>query len=575
MSEDKTIILSELYPITLWIQKGDSPQQEYRFTKNFSIGRQDTNDIQLFNRSVGRRHLTVIFENREWWVQDSNSVNGTFLDGQRISREKLPEEGLLELGQDGPAIRFSIQSFDQATQKFAPSGTPSSRAPVGQRESSYSEDLQPSEPDSPQTSPPAHTNQEKDDSWIHPGPSEAWQQPSQEGEHGKPPLSAPSQEPFVPSTQPEEHESGTQFFVRLLTGKESDQDESKMGSHTLAIKHAHDQIRKQLTRWYWKLLAVVVGIGVGLGVVILFQNEQIKKLQREATESFYDMKTVELQLAELQDLVLDRLSKSEIQDILTRVDGLKETLAQREEKYEDSLKDIGIYSKDMLPEDRAILRMARRFGESEVGMPEEFMVKVKEYIKKWQSTGRLRNSVNRAIEHGYHQKIMAAMEKHRMPPQFFYLGLQESGFNVKAVGPPTRFGIAKGPWQFLPSTGKEYGLKPGPLVDKKEYDPRDERHNFEKATVAAAKFLRFIYRTEAQASGLLVMASYNWGPTKVNNKIRQLPKNPKDRNFWKLMKKFGVPKQTEDYVFYIFSAAVIGENPEMFGFSFPNPLAKG
>ena len=58
-----------------------------------------------------------------------------------------------------------------------------------------------------------------------------------------------------------------------------------------------------------------------------------------------------------------------------------------------------------------------------------------------------------------------------LPPQFFYLPLQESGFNVKAVGPKTRYGIAKGIWQFIPPTAVFYGLKTGPLQDLRRYEP--------------------------------------------------------------------------------------------------------
>ena len=226
----------------------------------------------------------------------------------------------------------------------------------------------------------------------------------------------------------------------------------------------------------------------------------------------------------------------------------------------------------MSEEDRAILRMARLFGECEIGMPSDFTKKVKSYIQKWKTTNRLTNSIQRAQSKGYGSKIRKIMLGHHLPPQFFYLGLQESNFNIKAVGPPTRFGIAKGPWQFIPSTASDYGLQNGPLVAYEKYDPRDERHNFEKATQAAAKYLKHIYTTEAQASGLLVMASYNWGQTRVRKLIRQLPENPRDRNFWELLKRFKIPRETYDYVFYIFSAAVIGENPALFGFSFPNPL---
>lgn len=106
-------------------------------------------------------------------------------------------------------------------------------------------------------------------------------------------------------------------------------------------------------------------------------------------------------------------------------------------------------------------------------------------------------------------------------------------------------------------------------------DPQDERHDFEKSTRAAASYLRDIYTTDAQASGLLVMASYNWGERRVIKLIQTLPEDPRERNFWKLITTYRdkIPDETYNYVFYIFTAAVIGENPRLFGFDFDNPLA--
>ena len=54
-----------------------------------------------------------------------------------------------------------------------------------------------------------------------------------------------------------------------------------------------------------------------------------------------------------------------------------------------------------------------------------------------------------------------------------------------------------------------------------------------------------------------------------------MPPNPRERNFWKLLERYRerVPKETYDYVLSIVSAAVIGENPRLFGFNFDNPLA--
>src|SRR4029079_10563047 len=83
------------------------------------------------------------------------------------------------------------------------------------------------------------------------------------------------------------------------------------------------------------------------------------------------------------------------------------------------------------------------------------------------------------------------------------------------------------------------------------------------------------YSTDAQASGLLVMASYNWGENRVVKLLRTMPANPRERNFWKVLEphRDQVPKETYDYVLNIVAAAVIGENPRLFGFAIDPPLA--
>jgi hypothetical protein len=131
-------------------------------------------------------------------------------------------------------------------------------------------------------------------------------------------------------------------------------------------------------------------------------------------------------------------------------------------------------------------------------------------------------------------------------------------------------------WQFVPQTAVKYGLRVGPLADLRRPDPGDERDQPKKATRAAARYLKDLYSTDAQASGILVMACYNWGENQVLPLVRSMPLNPRDRNFWRLLAhhRDQIPRETYDYVFYIVSAAVIGENPRQFGFDFDNPLAQ-
>ena len=154
------------------------------------------------------------------------------------------------------------------------------------------------------------------------------------------------------------------------------------------------------------------------------------------------------------------------------------------------------------------------------------------------------------------------------------MALNETGFNTDACSPLTKFGYAKGMWQFIPITARIYDLELGPLAHLPEYDPQDERHDFRKSTQAAARYIRHIYETDAQASGLLVLACYNLGEQRIIRLLKKMPKNPRDRNFWRLMEEYGdqIPRDTYVYVFRIFSAAVIGENPRYFGIDLDNPL---
>jgi hypothetical protein len=121
-------------------------------------------------------------------------------------------------------------------------------------------------------------------------------------------------------------------------------------------------------------------------------------------------------------------------------------------------------------------------------------------------------------------------------------------------------------WQFISLTGNRYGLRIGPLYDQAVYDPQDDRFDWEKATSAAAKYIKDLHATDAQASGLLAMASYNWGEHNIRNIIVSMPESPEERNFWRLLAYKKIPVETYDYVLSIFSAAVICENPRLFGF---------
>lgn len=341
------------------------------------------------------------------------------------------------------------------------------------------------------------------------------------------------------------------------------------GHHTMMIRRAFRQTKRRQRRVYMMLIAVFVVLLISVAGLALFQKLQLEKTRELAKETFYEMKELELHIADLESSIEREASAA----VRQQIEESKRLLAGMRERYDAFVKEIQASRIVKLnSEDEIILHMARVFGETELDLPDDFVAEVKRYIRKWQATPRLARAIRRLNENGYAPEIIRELRAQDLPPQFLYLALQESGFRHEAVGPRTRYGHAKGMWQFIPDTAKRYGLTPGPLQHLGRYDPNDERHDVAKATAAAARYLKDIYRTDAQASGLLVMASYNWGEGNIIKRVRKLPENPKDRNFWTLLRDHRIPDETYHYVFYIFSAAVIGENPSLFGFEFENPL---
>jgi hypothetical protein len=342
------------------------------------------------------------------------------------------------------------------------------------------------------------------------------------------------------------------------------------GERTMYIRQAFAQVQTKQKRKYGGIVAVLAVVLIGAAGYAYYEHQQVSKQRALAENIFYSMKSLDVDIANLQRVVLnssDQVAKTQIQKFNNQ-------RGQLEKNYDQFLSQLKTYNQKLTPQEQLILRIARVFGECELNMPPEFVTEVKSYIQKWQSSGRFARDIKTARENGYTKRIMQEMLAENLPPQFFYLALQESDFQPFISGPPTRKGIAKGMWQFIPQTAIKYGLHVGPLVDFGRPDPGDDRHHWDRETIAAGKYLKELYSTDAQASGLLVMACYNWGEDYVLPLVRSMPENPRERNFWKLLANYKskVPQQTYDYVFYISSAAVIGENPRLFGFDFDNPL---
>jgi membrane-bound lytic murein transglycosylase D len=376
-------------------------------------------------------------------------------------------------------------------------------------------------------------------------------------------------EPVSPGLQPAGSDTMLARYMDRYFGKT--RADEPVGQHTMFLRQAYAKVQKKQKRNFAWIVAALLACLIGAGGYALYEHQQLKKQRAIAEALFYQMKAIDVDIAKLERMVNDSNSQRAAEVMRAEEDRRR----QMEKNYNQFLDSLHFYDSKMTEQQRLIIRVARIFGECELNMPPDFVSEVEKYIGYWKSSKRFENAVRTANAQGYTPTIAKDFLAQGLPPQFFYLAMQESDFDPYISGPMTRKGIAKGMWQFIPETGVKYGLKMGPLVEFRRPDPADDRHHWDRATLAATKYISDLYGTDAQASGLLVMACYNWGENQVLPLVRSMPENPRERNFWQLLAKHKdqIPKETYDYVFYIVSAAAIGENPRLFGFDFDNPLA--
>ena len=141
------------------------------------------------------------------------------------------------------------------------------------------------------------------------------------------------------------------------------------------------------------------------------------------------------------------------------------------------------------------------------------------------------------------------LEQYGLPRDLFYVAMVESGFDTSAR---SRVG-AGGVWQFMPGAARAYGVEIGYWVDGRR-DP-------ERSVDAAARYLKDLY--VRFGSWPLVLAAYNAGYGAVLKSITRYNTN----DFWELCRhEAGLPWESSIYVPKIMAAAIVGHNPEAFGF---------
>lgn len=181
-------------------------------------------------------------------------------------------------------------------------------------------------------------------------------------------------------------------------------------------------------------------------------------------------------------------------------------------------------------------------------IPTEINPQVEKWINYFQGRGRPHMERYLARSTRYEALMKKVLRDNGLPDDLFYIALIESGFNSQAFS----HAAAVGYWQFIRGTGKRFGLEINKLVD--------ERRDPVLATQAAADYFKGLY--SVFGSWYLAMASYNVGENRVKREVA----NHRTRDFWELVRKKRLPRETMNYVPKYIAAKMIAQEPAKYGF---------
>jgi membrane-bound lytic murein transglycosylase D len=198
--------------------------------------------------------------------------------------------------------------------------------------------------------------------------------------------------------------------------------------------------------------------------------------------------------------------------------------------------------------------MGVRLQNKNFDLPVVYNKEVAQWVNYFTSVGRRHFNIYLERKAKMAPVILPRLRAAGLPEDLIYLAMIESGFSTAAHS----HAGAVGPWQFIRSTGRLFGLQSDWW--------KDERRDPIKSTEAAIEYLGRLHNEFGD--WYLACAAYNSGEGKIRRAISRLG----TRDFWEIASnRRALMRETKDYVPKMLAAAIIGKNAEQFGFELHQP----
>ena len=292
-------------------------------------------------------------------------------------------------------------------------------------------------------------------------------------------------------------------------------------------------------------------------------NQKLQKYYLELVERIYREEVPVLQMQQQQQPVAPVIA----QDAATAKTDKVEQVAKLQEpkQVQIGFRQQGFDPSPLDPLSKLILNdTEKKVSDSEIAELEQaknaldfnFTINplIQQYINYYQGRGRSTMEAGLRRSGRFMKIARDTFRQMGVPEDITWLGQVESAWSPKARS----WAAASGLWQFVPSSGAQYGLRQTAWVD--------ERNGIEKPTAASARYLKDLSK-RYNGDWLLAMAAYNTGALNVDRAISRAGQ----ANYWAIYPY--IAQETRNYVPNILAVIMIAKNPEKYGFHNVRPEA--
>jgi Transglycosylase SLT domain/FHA domain len=538
--------------IFLQVISGVQVGRKIRVGDGLTLGRNSDNAICFSGPDgtlVSGKHAVVEKRGEALLIRDLGSTNGTFINGEQIAEHELQIDEIISLGVSGPKLRVVARipgATDSTTMK----------PQMGLAKAASSQDAK----------------QLRTEFENKRTPAKAVTPPGFLKPKGKQPLGGMLGGFGGGNENGEDAGNYTMGLAQRLKDDEAGHDELKdlmkdkaraarlvnsgvLSKRDAMMIHSAASTFSSQKKKAWIILGSVSTVALVIVGILLYQNLGYRGKLKQQANLLSTARTLESELAEAKQAGPAE-SDEEKAVLVSKLRAAERQLMS----VRSNLKSSDIINTYKNPLGREIHTILEGFGKRDYIVPEIFINQVEKHIYTFTKTSS-RNIMVRSFEnsHKYKQIIEDELARQGMPMAFFYLSMHESLLDSGII---SKAG-ARGLWQFMPQTARDYGLR---VPDNWENLPpeEDERTHPRKATQAGVKYVKTLYAEFGDVA--LAMAAYNAGEGRIRRALRSIEDPINNRDFWYIYRLGTLAEETNQYVPKIIATMIIDKNHARYGF---------